>query len=260
MSPILAPENTPADGIRPRPHPAETILSRPRRRRADDYYFVAMCLVILGTVYLGFARSYYQAGTLHAPLPSIVIHVHAVVFSAWVLLLIVQTTLVSIGRVNWHKKVGILGAGLACLVVVMGVLGILDSTRRHFAPPGLSAGQFLAVDLLEMVVFAFLVIWGLRLRRDGPAHKRLFLLANISLLSAPIGRWPFYFISHFPPSISLVIAAFLLSLMTFDLASRRRIHRVTVLGSLAILLTAPVAFGPLAHLPIWLQFTAWVQR
>jgi hypothetical protein len=46
-----------------------TIVSRPvvkLKRHIDDYFFAGMSVLILGTVFLGFARSYFLAGTLRA--------------------------------------------------------------------------------------------------------------------------------------------------------------------------------------------------
>jgi hypothetical protein len=242
------------------PGPVAETVHRLTRRHTDDYFFASMSLLILGTVYMGFARSYYLAGTLHARLPSAIIHLHAVVFSAWILLFVAQTTLISISRLAWHKTLGIAGAFLACLVTILGIMAVLDSTKRHFTPPGLTAGRLLALDLLEILVFAILVSWGLLVRRDGAAHKRLILLASIDLLGPAINRWPFYFIHHFPGSTSLVVDAFLLSLIIFDLFSRRRIHRVTVWGSVMIFLFPIVALGPLGPSALWEHFTRWVQR
>jgi hypothetical protein len=239
-----------------------TIASQPAvraRRHTDDYFFAGMSLLVLGTVLLGFAHSYYLAGTIHAHLPSAIIHAHALVFSSWILLFITQTTLVSVGRVNWHKKLGILGAVLACLLVLLGSLAIVDSTRRHFTPPGLTPGMFLALDLGEMTVFGFLVGWGIRARRDGAEHKRLILLATIVLLSAAVNRWPFAFIHQVPPSTGFVIDAFLLCVIVFDLVTRRKVHRATVWGSLLIFLLVPAMFA-LGRTPLWANFTEWVQR
>ena len=239
-----------------------TVVSRPvvkLRRHTDDYFFVGMSLLVLGTVFLGFGRSYFLAGTVRAHLPSAIIHVHAVIFSSWILLFIIQTTLVSAGRVNWHKKLGKLGAVLACLLVLLGTLAIIDSTRRHFTPPGLTPGIFLALDLGEMTIFAFLVGWGIRARRDAAAHKRLILLATIALLSAAVNRWPFAFIHQIPPSTGFVIDAFLLCVIVFDLVTRRKIHRATVWGSLLIFLLVPAMFV-LGRTPFWVHFAHWVQR
>src|SRR5438876_11241063 len=73
-------------------------------RRYDHLFFSAMALLILATVFVGFARTYYLAGVFHAPLPSLIIHLHGAAFSCWVLLLVTQTSLVSAGRVDIHRR------------------------------------------------------------------------------------------------------------------------------------------------------------
>src|SRR5580700_2501610 len=83
------------------------------RARRDDVFFSAMALVILGIVFLGFARSYYLAGVFQARLPNLLVHVHAAVFSTWILLFIAQTSLVSAGRLDLHRLLGVLGAAFS---------------------------------------------------------------------------------------------------------------------------------------------------
>ena len=78
-------------------------------RRYDHVFFSAMAAAMLITVFVGFAHTYYLAGVFHAPLPSFIIHLHAVAFSCWILLLVTQTTLVSAGRVDVHRRLGIAG-------------------------------------------------------------------------------------------------------------------------------------------------------
>jgi hypothetical protein len=86
-----------------------TIVLKPLRKRTDDYFFAGMSLLVLVTVFLGFARSYYLAGAFHARLPSAIVHIHGAVFSAWILLLVTQTTLVSIGRLAGTRDWGFSG-------------------------------------------------------------------------------------------------------------------------------------------------------
>src|SRR5260370_25475460 len=75
-------------------------------RRYDHLFFSAMALLMLATVFVGFARTYYLAGVFHAPLPSRIIHVHGAVFSCWILLLVTQASLASAGRVDIHCRLG----------------------------------------------------------------------------------------------------------------------------------------------------------
>src|SRR5438093_1606407 len=70
--------------------------------RSEHRFYVTMALAILITVFWGFAPSYYFkpfAPVETHPLP-ILIHAHAIVFSAWILLLLCQTTLVTAGPVR----------------------------------------------------------------------------------------------------------------------------------------------------------------
>jgi hypothetical protein len=240
-----------------------TTVSRPvvrLRGHTDDYFFGGISLLILGAVFLGFAHSYYLAGTIHAHLPSAIIHVHAVIFSSWILLSITQIALVSIGKVGWHKKLGIAGAVLACLMLIFGILASVDEARRYFVPPGgVDSSTMLAIQATELSLFTFLVAWGIRARRDGAAHKRLITIATFVFLGPAVSRWPFAFIVQFPPSIGFIIDAFLLSVIVFDLVTLRRVHRATIWGALSVFLMVPAMFA-LGHAGFWRHFTEWVQR
>src|SRR5579862_7165701 len=123
--------------------------------RRDDAFYSAMSLLILGTVLLGFSRSYYFAGVFAARLPSLVVHLHAAVFSLWILLFIAQTMLISAGRVDWHRRAGIFGAGLAASMVILGFMVATDSLARGFVPPGskLDPKSFYSTPFFSIVVF-----------------------------------------------------------------------------------------------------------
>src|SRR3989475_3346443 len=105
-------------------------------RHFDNFFFSAMALLILATVFVGFARTYYLAGVFQAPLPSLIVHLHGAAFSCWILLLVTQTSLVSAGRVDIHRRLGIAGFLLACLMVILGMLAATDALAREVAPGG----------------------------------------------------------------------------------------------------------------------------
>jgi hypothetical protein len=236
-----------------------TMVSQSAKARTDDSFFTGMSIAILGIVLLGFARTYYLAGTVYAPLPSVVIHIHAVVFSSWILLLLAQTSLVTVGRVGWHQKLGVLGAFLAFFMVVLGLAAAIDTQKRHTTIPGIAPPEILAIQFAELAVFAFLVSKGIGARRDPPAHKRLMLLSAIGLMGPAISRWPFAFVLSFPSAIGLIIDVLLLSLFAFDWLTRRKIQRVTIWGSLLIFVAVPAGFA-LSHVPVWQRFTEFVRQ
>lgn len=221
--------------------------------RRDDIFFAAMALLILGTVLLGFARSYYFAGVFAARLPSLVVHIHAAVFSLWILLFIAQIVLITGGRLDWHRRAGMFGAGLAASMVILGLMVATDSLSRGFVPPGskLDPKAFYAVPFFSTVVFCVLITWALRARSDGPAHKRLILIATISLLGAAVGRWPSH-IFHGPLAAG-VLAFYVLLLAGFDLWSQRRIHRATLKGGVFMIVAHQLMF-PIGLTPAWHHF------
>ena len=64
-------------------------------RKHDRQFFLAMILLQIAVVVIGFGPTYYLAGGPRAPLPSVVVHIHAAVFTTWMLLVFVETGLVS---------------------------------------------------------------------------------------------------------------------------------------------------------------------
>lgn len=222
--------------------------------RYDNRFFSAMALLILATVFVGFARTYFLAGVFRAPLPNVLIHIHGVVFSAWIVFLIAQISLVTAGRVEIHRKLGLWGFGLACLMVVLGALAGTDSLSRGFSPPGsgLDPKTFYAVPFLGIFIFAVLVFFAYRARFNPAAHKRLIMLATISLLQAPTGRPPFTAITAARPYLAgFFVWLFLLLLVGYDLWSTHKVDRATLWGGLfvvvAIQLLIPIGMTNAFH-------------
>jgi hypothetical protein len=234
-----------------------TSTGQPVQKHADDYFFLSMALLILGIVFIGFAHTYYLAGVFHAKLPSPLVHLHGALFSCWIVLLITQITLVSAGRVDWHMRLGISGMILAGLMVLVGFATIIGAVRRHSAP-GMSTESLFAFDVVQLSVFAVLVSWALAVRTDGPAHKRLMILATVALLGPALSRWPYDFVFSSDFAFYGMLDSFLFFMIAFDLWSRRKVHLVTISGSLLILFM-DFAMRPVAHSTLWHQFTAWVQ-
>jgi hypothetical protein len=228
------------------------------RARTDDVFFSGMALLILGFVLLGFGRSYYFAGVFRAPLPSPLVHVHAAVFTAWILLLIVQTSLVSAGRVDLHRRLGIFGAALAGAMVVLAVLVATEALARGFKPPGsrLDPKSFYSIPIFSTAVFCVLLVWALRARADGTAHKRLILIATISLMGPAVNRWSFLPHANRGLLTSLIVDFLILLIAGFDLWSRRRIHRATIKGGLFMIIAHQLMF-PIGMTSVWHRFAAF---
>jgi hypothetical protein len=72
------------------------------------------------------------------------------------------------------------------------------------------------------------------MRRRADWHKRLMLLATLSLLDAAVARWPFPSLVGTPLGYYGIADAFILVAILYDVASRRGVSPVYVWGGLAI--------------------------
>ena len=226
------------------------------RRRSERTFFAAIAVAMFAAVYIGFEDSYFRAGLIFAQLPNLMVHIHGALFVGWVLLLIVQIALVASGHTRWHRRLGVLGAVMAPLMVIAAGCTLVLALRRN-AVPRIPPAVFFAGDLLQLITFAFFVILALRMRNRAPdAHKRLMLFATISILAPAIDRWEFSFMSSIMATIA-VLTVFPLAIAAYDLITTRRLHRATRWGLLTyVSMIAGILVIP--AIPLWQRFTAWV--
>ena len=121
--------------------------------RRERVFFSSLAVLLLVTVFGGFARTYFLNGFVSAPFAlTPALHWHGAVFTAWMLLLVTQTSLVATGRAHLHRRLGVVGAVLAVAMIGLGGHVAISRTAGgtiadHGAPPLL----FLAVPLVGMV-------------------------------------------------------------------------------------------------------------
>jgi hypothetical protein len=236
--------------------PAKIVATMPGRR-FDHLFFSGMAFFMLLTVFVGFARTYYLAGVFSAPLPSPIIHLHGAAFSCWILLLITQTSLVAAGRVQIHRRLGIAGFLLACLMVILGVLAATNSLVRNAGPAGRDPRFFYIIPLTDMLIFATLIFFAYRSRSNSAAHKRLILVATVALMIAAIARWPFLGQRN-PIRAALLSYVFLGLLAAYDLWSTHKLYRATIWASAFLIFVQQIRI-PIGHTAAWHAFAAWVQ-
>ena len=229
-------------------------------RRRSRRFYVGVAVAIGITVFAGFSRSYFLKSYYGTPELSLLLHVHGFVFTSWVLLFLAQTTLVAIDRPDLHRKLGVGGALLAALVLLVGTTTAVLRVKGGSAPiPGVPPLAFLAVPLFDMAVFAILIGTGLSFRGNPDTHKRLMTLATISLMSAPIARLPFGLLRAGPPAFFGLTDLFILAMLVYDLATRRRIHPATIWGGLLIVASQPLRLM-ISGTSAWMAFAGWLTR
>jgi hypothetical protein len=185
---------------------------------------------------------------------------HGLVFTSWVLLFLAQTSLVAVGRTDLHRRLGVLGAVLAGLVLILGTTTAIVRVKGGTSPIlGVPPLSFLAIPLFDMVVFATLVGAALYFRHRPETHKRLMTLGIIALTSAPIARLHFSMLPPGPPTFFGLTDLFILAMLVYDLATRRRPHPATIWGGLLIVASQPLRLM-ISGTAAWLAFAAWLTR
>ena len=142
------------------------------RTNYERKFFSAMAALILISVFVGFAPTFFLRGivkipsiqrgfmSIAQPLPLLVV-IHGAIYTSWILLLITQTSLIAAHRVRLHRRLGLAGFGLACLVVLGGVAVSSEAIARLFPPADPRIAFFLAVTLFEVLEFALLALFRL---------------------------------------------------------------------------------------------------
>ena len=237
-----------------------TLAAPPVGRLAERRFYSGLAVAMLATIVLGFARSFFFRSWFpeHVAPSERLFYVHGLVFTAWCVLMVVQPLLVAAGRTDVHRRLGWAGAAVAVAMVVLGVYGSLVAARRPggFFDVPVPPLEFLAVPLADMALFAAFVGLAIAWRRDVQSHKRLLVLASVNLLNAGVARWPFAFIAAGPVPSLVITDLFILALAAWDLASRGRLHPVTLWGGLAIVASQPLR-AVLSGTEAWLSFARW---
>jgi len=186
------------------------------------------------------------------------------------LLLTAQVLLVLRDRVAWHRKFGWFLAGWACLMAVLGPWAALASDAANLnTPANALAPQFLSVNIVDIGGFLVLLAWGISLRKNPAAHKRMMILATVSLADpgfarvsgylhhAPQSLVPWFFDSFYGNVLIIVL------MLAWDLW-RGRLVRSFVVGASALLAAEFVAtllyfWGPWHTLTLgWVE--AWAKH
>src|SRR5271170_5494905 len=144
-----------------------------RNRFLKQYFYFMMSLLMAGIVIAGF-RLTVDEHLFHPAVPRpFILWVHASAFAGWVVFFIFQSTLVRVHKVSWHRFFGWFGAGLAAVMVPLGVttaivMARFDTFRLHQT----GADAFLSVPFLDMLAFGTLMALAIYWRKRPEFHRR----------------------------------------------------------------------------------------
>jgi hypothetical protein len=196
-----------------------------RRARPSErpMYFPA-ALVAAFIVFAGFAPTYYLKGIFDVPDLTTLKHLHGAVMTTWFVLFLTQAWLVSAGNVRLHRQLGVAGIFVAMVVIAVGMQLGIASARAGVSPlASISALQFLAMPVGEIVGFAGLFAAAIALRKRSDWHKRLMLVASVAMLAPAFARMPII-TEGGPPAFFGLTDLVILGFIAFDTATHRRLH------------------------------------
>src|SRR3954447_22258669 len=254
---------------------AELIASRPaaiprRRRRfvafhkSDRNFFLIFLVVCWLGVLMGFQPAVAKRLAGHADYPApLILQIHALAFSAWLLLLTAQIGLIRARRPQLHMRLGLVALGLIPLMAVSAFFSEVYSQRFRTAEPDERA--FFIIAIFYVIAFTSLASAAIAARKNPAAHKRLILLATTIIVGAAYGRWwgtGLYnlFGDGYGGMLVYTYAGtnlILLGALGYDLWSRGRLHKVYEIG-VPLILLGEIATTIIYHSPRWVPIARMI--
>ncbi len=230
-------------------------------RTFDRRLFMTIAVAFPLIVLAGFARTYYvKAFVGGPPLPSVLVHVHGLLMTAWVALFGAQVWLISSKRIRVHQRLGYSAIGLAALIIVVGLATAVRAAKygSSSTPPGVPPLAFLAVPVFDLVMFAVLFGGAVYYRKKPAAHKSLMLLTAVNFLPPAIARIPIAPLQELGPVSFFGLPTLMVLLcVALDWRRRGRLNAVFAVGSLLLISSYAVRLA-LMGTAAWMQFAVWV--
>jgi hypothetical protein len=231
-------------------------------RTFQPSFFFWITVIMSLLIFTGFGLTYWQpmiAGTMR-PAPPIV-HIHGFVFFCWMILLMVQSSLVCVGKVTLHRSIGTFGIAAATSILLVGTLITLLSAANNSDPsssPTYYDGLYLSV--MALLNFGILFCLAIRRVRKPVDHKRLILFATIPLLPPGINRiyMTVFELNYFPVLATyMTMNAIIITILIYDWRTLKRPSSASLIGT-TIVLTQEILHAPIAYSQIFASFCAFL--
>ena len=226
----------------------QSLPTKPQQHR----FYTGLAALLTLTVLVGFSRTYYLKVFFGTPRLSWLAHLHGAVFTLWALFFAWQTALVALGKVRLHRRAGWIGAGFAGGIVLLGGVMGMHSVHAGYLTGRPNMHILLIDSIIDLALFCLFFGGALLLRRNAELHKRLMILAMVSLFIPATARLPI-------PEAAIGWAIFALSLPTviYDAVFLRRAYLINIVGVILINISSPLRFM-VADTHAWQDFARWL--
>jgi hypothetical protein len=231
------------------------------RRVSERRIFAAVATLFPLLVLAGFGRTYYLKPFFASPpVPSMLVHLHGVLMTAWIVLFITQVWLISARRIKVHQRLGVAGAILGALIIPVGLMTAIAAGKygSNSTPPGFPPLQFMIVPFFDLVLFTIFFGGALYYRRRPAEHKRMILLTILNFLPPAIARLPVGALRAAGPLAFFGIPDVLaIAFLIADARANGKVNKVFLWGTLLLIASQPLRIM-LAGSAVWLRFATWL--
>lgn len=123
-----------------------------RKAIGEREAYLGFTLILWAGVLTGFVPEVATEGFNHP----LIVHLHAMAFGGWLILLTTQCLLIRSNRRDLHRKLGIAAMVLAVAMLIIGAQTALTMDRIHFAENG-RPPVFASIQFADLIVFAILI-------------------------------------------------------------------------------------------------------
>jgi hypothetical protein len=204
--------------------------------RPDRLFHTAMAAALLITAVAGFGPTYFYKPFHPSPPLNGLLHVHGLLFTAWLVLLIVQSGLIRSNQVALHNRLGIGGAVLAVLMVLFGIMVAVAGARRGKVADGMDPLGFMIFPFGQALLFGGFIALAMWKRRQPELHRRFILLGSICLMTPAISRM----VGERAALASMLTLLFVVVAMVHDWRTRGRVHSIYLWGGAIMLVSGPL--------------------
>jgi hypothetical protein len=237
--------------------------AKTNRAAIDRRLYAGVAIGFALIVLVGFAKTYYLKVLFGTPPLRLLLHVHGIVMTAWAVLLCVQVGLIAQRRTDLHRRLGVIGAALAAMVVVVGVPVALSQGHLHLVmhdDPLEPALVFLPVPLGILLLFAIFVTAAILLRRRAACHKRFMALSCLSIVLPGLDRLPLQFIVNADRWVLFGLNDLAVTVcVAYDALKNRRVHPAWLWG-IAMFLGVQMLTLTLRNTQAWLRLAEWILK
>jgi hypothetical protein len=222
----------------------------------DRWIYVFMAVSFIAYTLIGFIPdSIAKLAAVDAgqrpPFP-LVLHLHAVLMGAFLLLLLAQSVLAATGHLQYHRALGIAAFVVGPALVIAGIVLVPTMYHQvwgmaHSAPPEIRPmieqglrefDNIMLVQLRVGILFPIFLAIALAARISDPGlHKRMMFLAVVIALPAAFDRmsWLPTSLPGSPLTLELYPILAIAPMFLWDVMRTRTVHRAYVIWALVSL-------------------------